>query len=367
MKKVLVIGQTPPPHHGQALMIERLVKANFDRIEVVHLRMSFSKSMNEVGKFGLRKALHAVGVIVKAVFFRFKYGINTLYFPPAGPNTVPVIRDIIILLMIRPFFKTTVFHFRAAGVSEFVQRTNPILRSMAKLAYNRATCGIQLSALNPPDAKYFKSHQIKIVKNGLEDSAKDYLPITRSNDETFQILYVGALIESKGILVLLNAVAILNALGHGIKLKLLGEFKDLKFEPIVHELCQTLKIQHLVSFEGVKVGKEKFEYFVKSDVLCFPTFYESESFGNVLVEAMMFELPIVSTLWRAIPEIVEDGVNGFLVETKNAQATAKSLESLITQPSLRKVMGEANRDKYLNEYSLDTHIKAMEEVLYSVS
>src|SRR5690242_18259965 len=117
---ILVLGQTPPPYGGQAMMINRLVRARFSKIRIRHVRMAFSSSMREVGTFAGSKLVHLVATMCRALIARAKYHAKLLYFPPAGPSTNPVLRDIALLLVLRPFFEKTVFHFRAAGVSEFV-------------------------------------------------------------------------------------------------------------------------------------------------------------------------------------------------------------------------------------------------------
>ena len=50
MLKVLVVGQTPPPFNGQAIMIDRLLKSDPAGIELTHVRMGFSTHMNELGR-----------------------------------------------------------------------------------------------------------------------------------------------------------------------------------------------------------------------------------------------------------------------------------------------------------------------------
>src|SRR5215218_10305544 len=88
---VLVVGQTPPPYGGQALMIEHLVRARFDRIDTHHIRLAFSASMASVGRAEFRKVWHLLSVLVRASRFRLAHRIDVLWFAPAGPNAIPVL------------------------------------------------------------------------------------------------------------------------------------------------------------------------------------------------------------------------------------------------------------------------------------
>ena len=51
-KEILVVGQTPPPYHGQAVMVEKMLDGNYDDVELSHVRMAFSEDVDEVGKLG---------------------------------------------------------------------------------------------------------------------------------------------------------------------------------------------------------------------------------------------------------------------------------------------------------------------------
>jgi len=76
---------------------------------------------------------------------------------------------------------------------------------------------------------------------------------------------------------------------------------------------------------------------IKLLCFCFPTFFESETFGVVLLEAMQFSLPIVATRWRGIPSIITDGDNGFLVDPKDPIGLSEKLETLLRDPAMRDV------------------------------
>ena len=54
--KVLVVGQTPPPFHGQAFMIEKLVTSELANVQLIHVRMNFSSHVNQVGRFRYRRS-----------------------------------------------------------------------------------------------------------------------------------------------------------------------------------------------------------------------------------------------------------------------------------------------------------------------
>lgn len=366
MKKILVIGQTPPPYYGQALMVERLINAKFDQIEIHPLRMAFSKSSESVGKFSIGKIFHLIYIIGAAISLRLRYKIHTLYYLPAGPNKIPIIRDLLILIFIRPFFRKIIFHFRAAGLSEFLKQTNSVFRKLALLAYNRPNLSIHLSEYNPQDGKYLKSDRVVIVKNGLEDEGLNYLPLNRPVQKKLNILFVGILTESKGVMVMLEAVRGLMKEGYDLEVSIVGMFSSKRFERTVMNFCAENGMNKNVHIVGEIRGQSKWQYYAKADVFCFPTFYESESFGNVILEAMMFELPVISTQWRGIPSLVDEGVTGFLTEIKNPQRIAEKIKFLYENPEVRLKLGKKGREKYLEQFTLEKHFELMEQYMYEV-
>ena len=121
---------------------------------------------------------------------------------------------------------------------------------------------------------------------------------------------------------------------------------------IVLTKIEELGLTEHFEFAGVLTGAEKHEAFLDSDIFCFPTFFESESFGLVVTEAMQFELPVVASRWRGVQSLVVDEVTGFLVPPKNCEAMADSVERLVLDPKLRRQLGRAGRQRYLEEYTI---------------
>ena len=90
---------------------------------------------------------------------------------------------------------------------------------------------------------------------------------------------------------------------------------------------------------------------------------EAESFGLVLVEAMMFAKPVVTTIWRGIPSVAQDGVNGYTVAVRDPAATADRLLRLAHDPALRQRMGLEGRRIFEERFTLERFHRNMEDAL----
>lgn len=351
-------------------MIEKMLAGDYGKsIQLCHVRMAFSKDMDEIGKFHVQKLFELLAVIFNIIYGRFKYGAKILYYPPAGPNKLAVLRDIAILGTTRWLFKKTIFHFHACGLTELYDNLPSPMRWLYRLAYFRPDVAICLSEFNPPDGKQLHAAVEYTTPNGIEDAYTRYGDMRSSIPEkgSPQLLFVGVLCESKGVCLLLKACKILQDKGIRFHLEFMGKFESLQFEKKVLTFIAANGLVDKVTFLGQLKGQEKFSAFASADIFCYPTFFESESFGLVAVEAMCFSLPVVATKWRGVQSVVDEDHTGFLVPIKDAPALADKLEALISDPELRKAMGRAGRKRYLEHFTIDKYHHRLRRIFEAVT
>jgi glycosyltransferase involved in cell wall biosynthesis len=354
MNKILAVGQTPPPLHGQGIMIEKMLKGDYGDIKLIHVRMGFSKDLDQVGRFRFGKLVELIRIIVLIIYSRLKYNVCILYYPPAGPNMIPVIRDITILIAVRWMFRKTIFQIHASGLSSIYENISGIFRFFYEKAFFYPDAVIRLSKYAPEDGKLLKAKKEYIIHNGIED---EFVEFSRKSNKfekkSVNILFVGTMIRSKGVCVLLDACKILYEKGVDCTVNFVGQFASSEFESEVKQYISSTELEEMVHLLGVLEGEHKWEKYASADIFCFPSYYESETLSVVLIEALSFELPVVSTLWRGIPSIVKDGYNGFLVPIKNSEAIAEKLLLLIEDANLRIELGTNGRKKYLENFTLE--------------
>jgi len=365
MVKVLVVGQTPPPVNGMSVMIERLVQSKHEGLELTHVRMGFSSHMNEMGRVHFSKVLHLVGLIARIIYHRLASGARMLYFPPAGPERVPMYRDLAILLATRWMFDKIVFHFHAGGISELYDRLPRWQRWFFRRAYFGADAAIRLSELNPDDGRRLEAKCNFIIPNGIDDPfpglSDELSNASRSHDEVLRILYVGVLSQAKGVAVLVEACGKLSSRGVPFEVELMGQWESDGFSQSVQKRVLELGLEERVRFLGMLTGDAKFAAYRRANVFCFPTSMRSEALPIVLLEAAACGLASVSTRWRGIPSIVDEGQTGLLVEIENSDEVADRLERLARDPELRANMGRAARVKFEREYTFTRHANRMRD------
>lgn len=374
---VLVLGQTPPPVHGQSIMTKILIDGPIEGVAIQHIRMAYSTTIGDVGQFQIGKVLHLIGLILKTIWAKSRYNPEILYYIPTGPNKVPLLRDIVFLISTRWMFPKSVFHFHASGVSEYIPTLPHWLQTLAMFALRKPSAGIQLSEYTVSDPKFLQSKMIFTVPNGTPDMAaqfksvrgkSDYLATNKhSSTSPLKILYLGTVCESKGILVALESCSILRKRNISFHLDIVGGFQPSSFEAVVAERITSFGINQNVTIHYQKTGDEKWQLFANAEVFCFPSFYESEGFPCVLLEAMSFGLPCIATRWRGIPSIVTNGETGYLVEPNDVTAVAEKLELLGKDRGHLAELGANAREKYTSSFTTSHFLKSMSNVFREVA
>jgi len=100
------------------------------------------------------------------------------------------------------------------------------------------------------------------------------------------------------------------------------------------------------------------------DIFAMPSIHEE--FGVSAVEAQAMEVPVVATRVGGIPEVVEDGMTGVLVEPRNVEQLAQAIIRLLENPELRLEMGRKGREYVLAHYQWDENATEMEKIYVDV-
>jgi glycosyltransferase involved in cell wall biosynthesis len=360
---ICVCGQTPPPVHGQAVMIQSLVQGSYSRIRIHAVRMAFSSRIDQVGKPSWPKLLHLFKVAAGLAGARFRHGATVLYYPPAGPDRVPMWRDMALLLLARRLFRKTVYHYHIAGLADLYASLSRFQRFIFRLAYGRPALAIYLSAHSPDDAAPLNPQTVRIIPNGIAEAPWPH-PVDRSRREPSRppiILFVGALTPEKGVDTLLETWSLLRQRGTPFQGVLAGDWRSPQFGQETLRKIAALGLSASIRLAGPLEGEAKWRAFAEADVFCFPS--HVDNFPLVEIEAMMMGLPIVASDWGGMKDLVVEGETGFRAPRGDAAAFADKLDRLLNDPALRIRMGEAGRARYLQEYTLDRWRNRMEQAL----
>lgn len=200
--------------------------------------------------------------------------------------------------------------------------------------------------------------QAVVIKGSGVDLEKFAYVNENEKQKKIKIVFTGRMIESKGILILIEAANILkDSYAKKIQFLLCGDLDEnptaLKKNQI-DDFCDGDYIQWL-GFQ-----KDIYTVLKKCHIFCFPSFY-MEGLPKSVIDAEATGLPVITTDWIGCRDTVENGYNGFIVPPKNAIAVAEKIAFLVDNPDERRKMGKNARiyaEKYFSiEDVIMNHLK----------
>ena len=166
--------------------------------------------------------------------------------------------------------------------------------------------------------------RMKVIYNGIRLN-QQFEPTDKTvqEDEPVRFLYIGRLVEVKGVRLLLHAMKKLVDAGENIELELLGDGPQ---REEYEQLTQKLGLGDKVRFRGYRLEKEPF--YNSTQIFVYPSIWQ-EAFGISIVEAMAHGMLCVASRSGGIPEIIDHEVNGFLFENENEEELIRVLQKAI--------------------------------------
>jgi len=219
-----------------------------------------------------------------------------------------------------------------------------------------------LSSFSLPDEK------IRIIPAGVDFNRFETIPSPKIFRKAYGIqdrivLYVGRLASNKGLAYLIDAMP-----------KIISQFKDTSLVLIGEDEGQRKSLENRVKKLGIK-DKVIFTGHIKSDevlrsaysaceVFVLPSEYEA--FGIVLLEAMACEKPCVATSVGGVPEVIEDGETGLLVNYAKSDELASTIIALLNDEERRIKMGKAGRIRVKEKYTWPKIVNQLEEIYIEI-
>ena len=309
--KLLVFAQTPPPVHGQSVMVATLLDGlrGNPEFEVLHVNPRLSRDHADVGRWRLGKLWSLLAACFTAWRLRFRHGPAVFYYVPAPGKRGALYRDLIVMMLCRPLFPKLVLHWHAAGLGEWLnRRATRLERGLSQWLIGRADLAIVLGEALRSDAAVLAPRQTVVVRNGIVDPCDSHPPPARLRDGTFTAVFLGLCCREKGLFAAMAGVEEANRRASltpaPYHLVVAGAFPDAATR---HEFETAASssgghIRHV----GFVSGAQKRDFLAVADALVFPTTYSHETQGLVVAEALAFDLPIIITRWRAVHEGLPD-------------------------------------------------------------
>lgn len=309
--------------------------------------------------------------LLSLVYLLIVFKPNYLLYLPTSATLKGWIRDGT-TLFIASWFKTKlIIQFRGGHFGYFYKSLKPSYQKIIKYLLQKTTLVLaQADVLQHQFIGIVPKEKIKTFYNSITSEFYSHFKEKTHNiqNKKLNILFIGHLSQAKGYCDLLKTVPYLNNkynvkfqfIGAKIKIERNVLFNQATGEKIISEdpddcykhYIATDKLDDSIEFLGDRIyGTEKLKRFKQADIFILPSY--SEGFSMSILEAMAAGLPIIATKVGAAPEIIENGINGYIINPGDILALQNSLEQLILDSTKRNNMGQINREKCKSQFLIN--------------
>jgi len=362
-------------------------RQNLHDLECYHVNARLSQKLEDIGDLRIGKFVLLLGYCAQAIWCRFRYGVRNFYYIPAPGKRSALLRDWMVMMICRPFFRRIILHWHAAGLAKWLETAVQMRsRSLTYHFMKNVDLSIVLSRYNRADAEKLVSREIKVVSNGIPDPCPEFtrqvLPYRQHRSEVRKrllsstdtsdgphvvtVLYLAHCTSDKGLFDTVAGVDRANQQLRkskapvSLRLVVTGNFINMEEKAKFDRLLAKAGASETMSYLGFVSGEQKHKLLRDADLFCFPTYYENENQPVNLIEAMAFGLPILTTRWRSIPELFPANYPG-LVEVRSPDQIGRALIELLSRET-----GEGFRDIFLRNFTLERHISGLAEAFHQV-
>ena len=337
---------------NQALLLcESLIKKGLD-VSVLTRHVPGLPEQESVGSVPVHRSIR---VINKGKLFGVSYFLSCLCFLVVHRRKFDIIHCHILsgfhslaaVLMKCVCGKKVIIKVSSTGfLSNFIELKNSLFGSCMIRFLRHADRLVTLcsQAFAEAAAQGFADTKIAVIPNGVD--AGRFKPQQSQGSQRKRIVYVGSLVTTKGVDILIDALYSLRQEQQEIALEIFGSGPA---ENQLKEKSAALGLADAVRFYGTVTDIE--HYLGIPCIVVQPSL--SEGMSNVILEAMAAGLPVVATRTGAAPDIIQDTVNGLLVDVGSAEQIHDAIGRLLADEGFARRIGVQARASIESTYAID--------------
>lgn len=250
-----------------------------------------------------------------------------------------------------------IMHHHAAEFEEFYDKCSDAQKKKVQNTLAEADMNIVLSERLVPMIKDKQPRaRVEVLYNAVNTFDKNPYSVEARN-----VLFLGRLGVRKGTFDLIEAIKRLDSsIPKDIKFYLCGDMGEEEVQARVKDL----NIEHRIAHIGWIDGEQKRLFMSKSMINCLPSY--NEGLPMTILETMAVGIPNISTNIASIPEVIKDGVNGFLITPGDVDALVDRLHCLIIDDTLRERFSKSSYELVTSDFSIDSNIVKLKRLYNSL-
>jgi glycosyltransferase involved in cell wall biosynthesis len=328
-------------------------------LEVLHVDSKFAGSLDDIGKFSLRKLLRLPLYLWQMLRHTLRGGVDIAVLTPTF-HFRPLLKDAIIVwwstLILRR--RTAAwFHmdYQALGYEKLGRLSRWLVRTTLRRCRYYIICAERLRVFMPD---WMPAEKTVLLPNGIPAPLP---PRSRPSDGIVRVLYLSNLEEAKGWQDLLTVARRICHTHPQVEFIFHGRPAFGLTEDEVRSRIAADDGGGRIRYLGPVFGEAKWQALADADVFAFPSWHEA--FPLSVLEALSAGLPVVATEVGGVPDALTHGKGGCIVPPRDPAGMQAALEALLADAPLRARMGEWNRRRYEQNYTVAAYGRRWEEWL----
>lgn len=346
-KKVLFLTQLPPPLHGasvvnKAIQDSQTINQVFD---TTFINISPAKDLSDIGKFSFSKVLIFLHIVYESIRVFLKLRPDLVYLT-LSPHGLAFYKDGLIAISLKALGGKLVFHMHGKGIHNRAE--NSLLkRKLYRLVFKEVDV-IHLAEclFHDIDDVRDKSKSITAIANGIASADESG---SFPKEDKFIFIYLSNIIRSKGADILVRAAGLMPAEYQSrFQVKIIGKPSDARYALEIEQLISENAFNN-IRLLGPIYGQEKTNELTAAHAFVLPT--KNDCFPLAILEAMAAGLPVISTNEGAIPEIVDHGITGDIIENCAPEDLKNAMIKYIEDPEYSISCARASKTKFEANYT----------------
>jgi len=362
--RVLFVGPLPPPMGGGQLLLDMLLHSSLARDFEIHVVDTSKRVLRwAVEKPSWRTPLYFARDLVRLVPALLSIRPEVVVVHASG--SFSFVRDWLFMLAARACGTRVVCHYHGTLHTRFPSTLTPAGRFLGRMMMAAADRVIVVGpGYRDRFAEAWRRDDVAWSPNvadvGLyQAAAGERGPWLQPGERG--VLFVGRLSRPKGIWDLIDAMPAVIARHPDARFLLCGVAENEAQEPVLRAAVAERGLTERVRFLGSLDGGEKALAYASSSVFVSPSW--TEAFPLVVPEAMAAGLPMVLTAVGAIPDLVRDGEDGFLVPPRDPATLADRVNRLLDDEPLRARISAHVRERAPREFDIEVGAAHVRDVI----
>ena len=362
---ILFLSPLPPPFYGSSISSKECLNIlrSSNRYYVLNVRLNYSQSFNDLGSVSIRKVFGFFIALFNIIYYSIVYKPKLVYIMPATAG-LGFVRDFTFSLIVKLLNKNILYHLRTVITNR--DNNNLVKYFIFKIAFKKQKVIVLGSELIENVKDYFRMDDIYVLPNAkrmlINHEEYNNIKNSRNNNGIIRLLFLSNMLRSKGWPKLIEVAKSLSDKGIGYYLTFAGSWPGSGEEIEYKSLINMYNLSNYVKYVGYVDGLEKHNLLMKTDVLLFPTEYEYETFGRVIIEAMEYGIPVIASKMGTISSIVIHSKNGYLLENNTEHEIVNYIIKL-QDNVLRTNMGNNARKTFISNYEISQYKKRFLEII----